>query len=265
MRKLRIFQVLAVIIVLVLVLSSGQAVQADDYGKSLYRSMSKRLGRNREDYPALSDKEFANFREVNAAGIAKGKLFRSSSPVNSWGNRNKIADHYAELAGVKTFINLADSNQSVKEHKGYSGSYYSTQKVIGLNLNMKYFTKQFTRSLANGIHFMAVNEPPYLIHCNLGKDRAGYVCALIECLTGASLDEIERDFMISFYNYFGFQKGTKEYDFIVRNEIFKFLAKTFGVKNILAVNLPDVAEKYFLSIGVSSDDIKTLREKLNHE
>ncbi|MBR1437991.1 MAG: tyrosine-protein phosphatase [Synergistaceae bacterium] len=259
MRRLKIFHAVALIIAVVLVSSSAQA---DDYGKTLYRSLSKRLGRNREDYPALSDLEFANFREVHTTGIAKGRLFRSSSPVSTWGNRNKIADNAARLAGVKTFINLADSNQSVKEHKGYSGSYYSTQKMAGLNLNMKYSSTKFTKSLAYGIHFMAVNEPPYLIHCSLSKDRAGYVCALIECLAGAGLDEIERDYMTSFRNYFGIVEGTKEYDFIVRHEILKFLAQAFGVKNILAVNLSEAAEKYFISIGVSPDDIKTLREKL---
>ena len=150
----------------------------------------------------------------------------------------------------------------MSEHKGYAGSYYSQQKVIGLNLNMKYKSKDFRRRLARGIHFMAMNNPPYLIHCSLGKDRAGFVCAIVESLAGATWPEIAGDYMISFYNYFGILPGSQEYDFVLSNEIMRFLSEDFGVKNLPAVNLAECAEKYLRGIGVSQQDIDTLREKL---
>ena len=238
------------------------AQQGKSYGKSLYREPSRRLSKNRADYPGLSDPDFANFRMVSTSGIAPGKLYRSSSPVSTWGNRNAIADRLAQSADINTFINLADTNTGMREHKGYPGSWYSTRNVIDLNLGMKYRSADFRRKLAGGIHFMAVSEPPYLIHCSLGKDRAGFVCALIECLMGASWPEIERDYMASFRNYFGIMPGTKEYDFIVKNEIAAFLSQNFGVKNVAAYDLSDLAGKYFVSIGVSQNDIDSLKLKL---
>ena len=250
-------------LILIIVSAISFSCHADEsYGKKFYRSLSQRLGRTRADYPNLTDEEFANFRMVKTSGIAPGKLFRSSSPISTWGNRNIIADNAIRNAGVRTIINLADSDTGMSEHKGYAGSYYSQQKIIGLNLRMKYKSSDFRRRLARGIHFMAVNEPPYLVHCSLGKDRAGFVCAVIECLAGATWPEVAGDYMVSFYNYFGIAPGSTEYDFVVRNEILRFLSENFGAANLLAVNLAEYAEKYLREIGVSQEDIDTLRRKL---
>ncbi len=238
--------------------------EASSWSKNFYKGLSRRLGYHRENYPALTDEEFANFRMVRVSGIGEGKLYRSSSPVSTWGNRNAIADSAARRAGVKTFVNLTDNDSSVKGHKGFEGSYYSTQKIIALNLGMKYQSRTFRESLARGIREMAKSEAPFLIHCSLGKDRAGYVCALIECLMGAGMQEVIDDYLVSFGNYFGIKKGTREYDYVAENEIVGFLAKAFGVKSedMTRIDLADGAERYFLGIGVSENDITALRNKL---
>ena len=230
--------------------------------KEFYRNLSKRLSNNRENYSYLSDNEFANFREINTTGIGKGKLYRSSSPIKSWGNRNVIADNAAHEAGVKTFINLADSDKGMRALKGFSQTYYSTQKYIGLKLNTKFMSKDFQNGLARGIKFMAMNEPPYLIHCDLGKDRAGLFSAVIESLMGASSDEVVDDFLVSFWNYFGIESHSRDYEYVADNEIRPFLAAMFGVKDIAKVNLKDAAERYALKIGVSAKEIEILRDKL---
>ncbi|MBQ6970816.1 MAG: tyrosine-protein phosphatase [Synergistaceae bacterium] len=258
MKRLRFSLILAITAVIL----CSVPCYPDSFGKTLYRSLSAKLGRERADYPGLNDAEFANFRMVTTSGIAPGKLYRSSSPISTWGNRNIIADKFAASADIKTFINLADTDEGIKSHKGYTGSYYSTRKFTGLNLGMKYGSADFRRKLAGGFHFMAVNEPPYLIHCSLGKDRAGFVCAVIECLNGASWDEVERDYMASFRNYFGILPGTREYDFIVRKEIRRFIAENFGIKTPETANLPAAARGYLLGMGVSSDDIESIRRKL---
>ena len=257
MKKLR-----TVIIILIVCLAI--TAEASEYGKNLYRSFSRNLGRNRTDYPALTDEQFANFRMVKTSGIGAGKLYRSSSPVSTWGNRNTIADNLARQVGVKTFINLADTPSSLREQEGFADSYYSTQKIIALGLGMKYQSKKFRESLARGIKFMAKSETPYLIHCSLGKDRAGFVCALIECLAGAGFQEIVKDYLVSFYNYFGVRPGTRAYDFVAKNEITAFLARAFDVKSeeLATINLAEAAQKYFLGIGVSSAEIEALRENL---
>lgn len=257
-------KLLTAIIILAVSLAVSGVAEPSSYGKAFYRSLSSRLGRNRTDYPALTDEEFANFRMVRTTGIGTGKLYRSSSPVSTWGSRNVIADLAAREAGVKTFINLADSESSVSEHKGFTGSYYSTQRIITLNLGMKYQSKTFRERLARGISLMAKSQTPFLIHCSLGKDRAGFVCALVECLMGAEWREVVSDYLVSFRNYFGILPGSQEYDFVAKNEITAFLAQAFGVKaeDMPRINLSDGAERYFRRLGVSVDEINALRDKL---
>ena len=64
----------------------------------------------RADYAHLSDEEFANFRMISTTGIATGKLYRSSSPINPTYGRSTYADKAAENAGILTVVNLADSS-----------------------------------------------------------------------------------------------------------------------------------------------------------
>ena len=91
--------------------------QSNSYSRNFYRSLSKRHSKNRLDYPHLTDLEFANFRAVTTTGMGKGKLYRSSSPVNPWGNRNLIADNAARAVGIKTFVNLADTEKKYRATK----------------------------------------------------------------------------------------------------------------------------------------------------
>ena len=233
--------------------------------KNFYRSLASRLSKDRNNYTYLNDYEFANFRAVTSTGIKAGTLYRSSSPVKTWGNRNAIADAAARKAGVKTFINLADDYKYLNGYKNFSESYYSTQKIICLNLNLKFKSKKFQSGIVRAINFMANNSTPYLIHCDLGKDRCGIVCAILESLMGASSDEIVKDYMISFYNYFGIKPGTSDYEFVADNEIRAFLASMFEIKNIETANLSAAATRYLLKIGVSPEDIETLKIKLGNK
>ena len=230
--------------------------------KDFYRSLSKRRSNNRADYTHLSDLEFANFRPVTTTGMGKGKLYRSSSPVNPWGSRNLIADNAARNAGIKTFLNLSDTERKLRNYAGFKDSYYSSQKIVLFGLNWKYQSEEFTQKLARGVRLMAHSQPPFLVHCDMGKDRAGFVCAILECLMGASAEEVTADYIVSFYNYFGIKPNTDEYLLVVNNEIRPFLARAFGVKDILNINLSDAAERYLLNISVSANDISALRRKL---
>ena len=217
---------------------------------------------NREDYPQLTDAEFANFRAVTTTGVGENKLYRSSSPVNPEINRNKQADAAAREAGIKTFINLADNDQVMRGYEGFDESYYSNQSVITLNLSVDFAAEDFRLGLADGVRFIAANEAPFLVHCNEGKDRAGFVTAVLECLMGASAEEVTADYMITFYNYYGVEAGTEQYYAIAKANIQKSLAKAFELESIEGADLAKEAEEYLLAIGVSEEDIAAAKAKL---
>ena len=218
---------------------------------------------NREDYPDLTDEEFANFREVTTNGMGDDTLYRSSSPINPEIGRNTYADAAMEAAGVKTVINLADSETSAAAYPGFAETYYSQQNVIYLNLGVDFAAEDFQEGLANGLRFMIANEGPYLVHCTEGKDRAGFVNAVLECLMGATIDEVIADYMVTYYNYYGVEPGTEKYDAIANSNILKSLATAFENDSISSdTDMSAEAEEYLLAIGLTEGEIVALRSVL---
>ena len=214
----------------------------------------------REDYAHLSDEAFANFRVVDTTGMGAGKLYRSSSPINPGIGRSTYADAAAKNAGIVTVINLADASNT---YALPIDAYYNSCQVTYLNLGMEFLAETFTESLAVGMRAIINGEGPYLIHCNEGKDRAGFVSALLECLMGATVDEVADDYMETYINYYGVEKGSEKYDAVLNNNLIKSLNAVFGVDDIYTADLAIEAEAYMTEkLGLSADEVTTLRAKL---
>ncbi|MBP5330916.1 MAG: tyrosine-protein phosphatase [Lachnospiraceae bacterium] len=223
----------------------------------------------RTDYPKLDDEEYANFRPIKTTGIGEGILYRTSSPINPKNNRNTYADAALKKAGVTVIVNLADDEETARGYAGFDSSYYSTTTFTTLNMPVSFSSDEFKDKLAKGLKFMAKNPGIYAIHCTEGKDRAGFVSAILECLMGASYDEVIEDYMTTFYNYYGVKKGDKRYDAIVSSNIAKSLKKafTFDKKDkdldLKSANLASRAKKYLKSIGLTNSEIKALKKNLS--
>ncbi|MCD8254095.1 MAG: SAM-dependent chlorinase/fluorinase [Oscillospiraceae bacterium] len=219
----------------------------------------------RADYAELTDAEFANFRAVTTTGMGTNALYRSSSPVNPEIARNTYADAAASEAGVKTFVNLADTEDVAAAYEGFADSYYATQSVVYLNLGVDFSAEDFRSGLAEGLRFIAANEGPYLVHCNEGKDRAGFVSAVLECFMGATYDEVVADYMTTYCNYYGVTVGSEQYDYIASANIVKSLQAAFGVEDLAAAELGECAETYLLSIGLTADELTALAANLGQD
>ena len=214
----------------------------------------------RSAYANLSDEAFANFREINATGIGKGVLYRSSSPINPALGRNTYADKAAENAGIITVVNLADPSNT---YEGTESTYYSTCQVVYVNLGMDFLSEATLNGIAEGMRYIINNNGPYLIHCNEGKDRAGFISSLLECLMGATLDEVIDDYMLTYYNYYGVEEGSEKYDAIVKNNLIKVLNTTFKVDDIYKADLAAEAAAFLTEdAGLTADEVTALKAKL---
>src|SRR6056297_942966 len=81
----------------------------------------------REDYS--SDAIFANFREVTMGQIGENKLYRSCHPSLD-DPRAPYANLLVKEVGIKTVINLSDSDEELSEYLAYS-DYYASLKEAG--------------------------------------------------------------------------------------------------------------------------------------
>lgn len=226
------------------------------------RQLPQRTGdRNADMYKNLTDAEFANVRVIETTGMGEGVLYRGSSPINdAVEGRNPYADAAAKAVGIKTFINLADSEAAAKAYPGWEGSYYSTQDAVFLNMPVAFTTDAFKTGLANGYRYIASSETeaPYYMHCTEGKDRCGIASAVLECFMGASYDEVVADYLVTYYNYYGIQPGTEKAANIAKYGIVSALQTMFGVEDLSKADLQAEALDYLLEIGLNAEEIVSL-------
>ena len=109
---------------------------------------------------------------------------------------------------------------------------------------------------------------PYLIHCTEGKDRTGFVCAVLEALCGASYEEIVADYMITYENYYGItrESAPDSYNAIARLNIDGMLAFLAGVDDSTAdlrgLSYEEPARNYLKTAGMSDEQINVLVARL---
>ena len=242
-------------------------------GKGEYRDewLIHQLSRtdNREDYS--SDAAFANFREIKGGNIGEGALFRSSSPINNEIGRAKYADALVKENGIRTVMNLADSEESILsyiEKEDFASPYYASLfengDVIALNMGVSFKTREFQASLSEGLTFLASKEGPYLVHCTEGKDRAGFTSALLSALMGLTYQEIVEDYMTTYENYYHIEKGSEQYEAVKKSNIDSMLSFIASVESdkLSQVDLSLKAEEFLLAIGMEEDTVRKLKENL---
>ena len=243
-------------------------------GKGEYRDqyLIHQLSRTNEREDYSSDAVFANFREIVGGNLGSGALYRSSSPVNNEIGRAKYADELMSLNNIKSVMNLADSRETIEGYfkeedfaSPYYKSLYENGQVIALNMGVSFKTREFQNGLVEGLTFLSKNEGPYLVHCNEGKDRAGFTSALLSALMGLTYDEIASDYMTSYENYYHVEKGTEQYEAVKRSNIDSMLSFIAGVetKDLENVDLAAKAEEFLIAIGMEKADIDTLKSKLS--
>ena len=142
------------------------------YLQGYYSLIPLSISKIREDFPNLTDAQFANFRPVTTSGMGRGVLYRTSSPVDPQNWRNTYADAELRKAGVTVVLNLADSQSAIANYPGFSNSYYSGVKYYGLAMDDNFSVPELPSKIAEGLKFLAANPGVYAVHCTIGRDRA---------------------------------------------------------------------------------------------
>ena len=229
----------------------------------------------RSDY--ASDEQFANFRALSGGKMKEGIAYRSASPVDNEYNRAAYVEALMKQVGVKFVLELSDSAEEVAEFvaasvdQGVDVSYFTnlldTDCVALLNLSASYPSEKFAQTLAGGLVKMSQHDGPYLIHCIEGKDRTGFVCALLEALCGATYDEMLADYMITFDNYYGINKESdpSKYEAIAHlnlDGMLRFLAGADENADLTTIDYTDHARDYLRYGGMTDGQIDALIAKL---
>ncbi|MBQ9060658.1 MAG: tyrosine-protein phosphatase [Firmicutes bacterium] len=220
---------------------------------------------DREDYE--SDEVFANFRPIK-----EGRLYRSASPIDNERGRASYANDLIEAAGVRSVMNIASTEEEIDQwiaaddfDSPYYKKLYEDGKVIPLGLPVDFASDEFGEGIARGLTFLTNSEPPYLVHCNEGKDRAGFGSMILEELMGWNEEEITADYMTSYQNYYGVEQGSEKYDLIADKNVKEMMRSVAGLEEgapLEGVDLKKAAEDYLKKHGMKAEDLQKLEETL---
>lgn len=249
-----------------------QMKEKGGYVDHLENLKSLTLAYSPESYPDLSIEEFANFRMVRTTGMGEGVLYRSSSPIDPSIYRNAIADSLAALAGVKTFLNLADDKRYAEEYNGFAESYYATQNVVYLTVDPTFANTLFKEGLVKGLRYMIEHDGPYLVHCTYGMDRTGFTIAVLEALMGATADEIKADYATTHKNFYNVVDGkhiglTEKQVELLQAIIVRLMQNSFktagvDISDFENADLSAATERYLLALGMEKSEIEALKSRL---
>jgi protein tyrosine/serine phosphatase len=215
--------------------------------------------------------EITNFREICRGKIPGGLLYRGSYPIMSMEpERDRAYDKLVSDAKIECVINLAD-NESGLETTANSVPWYrallNKNNIIGLDIHFLFDFEDtneyeiFKNKLKQCFLFLMAHNGPYLIHCNAGTDRTGFVAAIIEGLLGATIDEIVYDYLLSYGKKFADDKTEENIN--TGKIILEQLNAIIGGKINDADNFQANIEKFFLNeIGLSGKELALLKEKL---
>lgn len=231
---------------------------------------------NRNDYS--SDEVFVNFRNIKVGNLKTNILYREASPIDNYYNRAKYVDKLIKKVNINYDIDLSDDEKNIKIHFGkkdfdspYFKSLYQNSKVCLKKMIYDYKSKDYANKVVQILMDMSKNDGPYYVHCVEGKDRTGFLCIVITGLAGAKYEEIVKDYMITYDNYYGINeiKDRERYNKIKEQTVDDLLRFFAGYGNSANENIAlndldwnSIMGRYLLDNGMSLDDLDNLYDKL---
>lgn len=245
--------------------SSEHRAWAAEHRREREREIGKLQKSNRRSNYS-GDAVFANFREIRGGTIPAAAVYRSCHPAAA-DARAPYAARLAEQARIAAVINLSDTREELEAKAAFIPWYQkfiTKNSIIPLGMGLDYTDPEFKAGLRAGLQFMLNHRGPYLIHCNDGTDRTGFVAALLEALAGAGADEIAGDYMRSYVNYYHLSQEEERYR-IFSTFITDVLTELNGGKPLAdRSNVKEAAERYLTNeIGLTGAELDGLKQRLS--
>ena len=218
-----------------------------------------------------TDEAFLNAREVTVGNIRPGRLYRSASPFDSDFGRVELMASYLVEHNIGGILNLSNNQEKLASFKGlpdHTDAMIDQGLVIACRLGVDYLDPDAMRNIGTGLVRLMALERPWLIHCNLGKDRTGVICAVLEALCGASYDEIEQDYMFSYDQLHNIDMNPESLQYrLYKARIDDQLATMFSIRSeaLPTADLRAAATDYLARCGMTQAQIDRLVDLLTGE
>lgn len=218
----------------------------------------------------MAPEAFANFRAVDTAEMADDVLYRSASPVETKYGRMEVIGQLITQHEIQTILNITDSAEEMEEKRPWTDvieRMMQEGKILFHPISMNMYDESFQQQLCEALKHMFEMEPPYLLHCSMGRDRTGVACAILQALMGGTYEEIMDDYILSFANFHGLDPDGAFYD-PYRERFDKMLVYLMGVESVEELTgdaLRQGAWDYLKAGGISDEQIEEICCRLRGE
>ena len=205
-------------------------------------------------------RDFGGMDAMEGYRIKQGMVYRGGK-LEAVTEEGK--EFFLDVLGLKTDLDL----RTPGEGGAGSGSPLGAD-VNYVNINGRYYvggmgiqSEEGKQVFAQEIRlFTDPDNYPIYIHCSLGRDRTGTLAFVLQALLGASRNDMYMDYELSVFSVTGTldNAGVEA----IRNNIvatYDYLATFEGS------SLAEKTENYLLSIGITAEEIQTIRDLLLEE
>lgn len=192
---------------------------------------------NREDF--RTDEEFANFRNLILANHKSMTFFRSASAVKNKYGRASTVQQLMQKNSIHLIVDFS-------------------------NVEYRCMSDEFGFILVQKLRAILREDSPYIIQCDAGKKRTGFVCLILEMLSGTSYTDIVNDYLESYKNNNGlnFLANPEIAKDIEVQKIQKLIHYMDGNQDFEKTNLEKIAYSFLQRYDMSQRETQILQQKL---
>ena len=250
---------------------SANGSQTKDEGQTADKNQAAGRNQTAGKSQAEIDEAGGNFRNVYAGRIGRNNLFRSQHPGNgTW--RALRANQLAEENGIRTVLNLSDSKTKLEKYLNkyivgssyYYKTLYKRGRVFTAGLSLTHKSPSYRHQVAAAFRFMTKNKGPYLVHCEVGRDRTGLVILLLESLMGVPYGYMVNDYAQTYLNTTYDSPATAKQKAVSHvNSELMYISGQKSITDWSKVNLNRYAVLYLKMGGMTDSEISLLRKNLS--
>lgn len=241
-------------------------ITLDERGKYLDLFNAFNIGSGEDRWPGQTEEQFINARSLSGGTMKEGIVYRSTSPF--YREKKAGVAKYLEEHNIRFILDFADSPEDIKTYEDlpeYTQEIVDSGNIVPAKYGIDYTDHNTKDTIGMAIKNLLDHEGPYLIQCNLGRDRTGIVSSLLEALCGATYDEIVSDYMLSYYNLYQADMDPSSLQYSVfRQKLNDVLTEMYGLeaKELPEADLELCARAYLKTCGLSDEELDALRNRL---
>lgn len=167
--------------------------------------------------PGQTDVDFANFGTISGGELRENIYYRSTAyETKNVNNRANIIERLYSENGIQKEVYLADDKNAVDKYFSkttghpYLEYLYGTGSIITIEMGINNYL-QFDQYRDTLLHIADNDDSAVVTHCSVGKDRTGFIAAMMLAIANASDEAIHDAIMDSYIKLYGVEKGSDEY------------------------------------------------------